>query len=261
MKLFWELFFRDGDAGGAGGGAGDGGDKAGAGGSLAEAAAAAKTGGEAGAGGADAEAWFPKDLDAQFKGKDAGETLANLAKHLAGQPRPPADAKDYTFKPDETISQFFGTDKDNQVLDVFRGVAKDLGLSQTQFEGAINKFYGSLISSGMMPAPVSVESEFTALGGAQGTPAERMQKGQERVVAMVDTLRGLETAGVLEKGEADLLSRSFTRAGEIAAIERLFKHIESLSPAGGPGNGGGGDRQMTDHEAGLRRMYPSMFKQ
>ena len=245
-----------GAAGGSGGAGQAGAQPAGDGGSLAAAAEAAK-----GQAGAAAGEWFPKGLDEKFKGKDAGETLTNLAKHIAEQPKAPAAAKDYQFKPADTIAQFFGSEVDNKVLDVARGAAHELGLTQGQFDGFINKFYGAAIEKGMIAKPVDVMGEFTALGGKDGTPAEIGVRGQQRVLAVRDSLVGLETAGVLAKGEAALLTSAMTRAGEVIGMERLVKALETARGSGGPLNGGQPGDGLSEHERALRTMYPSMFRQ
>lgn len=279
MRLLWQvqaLFNQDtgnggGTSGGGAGGGTPGGDGAGAGGaggggapaagndgSLAAVAAAAK-GSDAGAGAADA--WFPQGLDAKFKGKDAGETLTNLAKHLSEMPKAPAEAKDYAFKPADSIASFFGTEGDNKVLDVAKGIAHKHGFSQAQFEGFINDFYGEAFKSGVLSRPVSPADEFTALGGKDGTPKEIAERGQQRVLTIADNLKGLETAGVLQKGEAAALTSAMTRATEVIAMERIMARLEAVN--GGPINGGKpGDAAEDDAgDARLRRLYPKMYGQ
>lgn len=276
MKLFWEWVLRNQDNGGGnGGGSGapDGGGNQGAqgaadGGGLAGAAAAA-AGAAAGASGADggaadagaaADAWFPKDLDASLKGKDPGETLANVAKHLSEMPKPPAEAKDYAFKPADAIAAHFGTQADNAVLDVFRDVAHKHGMTQVQFEGSINAFYGGLIDKGLMPAPVRVEDEFTALGGADGDPAARIKKGADRVLAMRDHIQGLATAKIIGDEDAAALVPAFTSAKQVIAMERILAKL--AIGGGGAANGGSagdGAAAVPDDVAKQRRMYPTMY--
>lgn len=275
MRLRWQvqaLFNQDagnasGASGGGAGGGNPGGDGANAGGagssgapaagndgSLAAAAAAAK--GSEPAAAAAADGWFPQGLDEKFKGKDAGETLTNLAKHFSEMPKAPAEAKDYTFKPADSIAQFFGTEADNKVLDVAKGVAHELGLTQSQFDGFINKFYGKAMEAGVLSRPVSPADEFTALGGKDGTPNEIAERGAQRVLAVADTLNGLETAGVLQKGEAAALISAMTKASEVIAMERIMTRLETVN--GGPINGGKPGDGKTEHERRIERMYPTM---
>jgi hypothetical protein len=253
-----------GAAGGSGGAGAQGAGAAGDGGSLAAAAEAAQGGQSGEPGKSDAaDAWFPQGLDAKFKGKDAGETLTNLARHLGEMPRAPAEAKDYAFKPADTIAQYFGTEVDNKLVDVAKGVAHKLGMSQPQFDGFINEFYSEAIKSGMIAKPVKPSDEFVALGGKDGSPNEVMQRGAQRVLAVRDQIAGLETAGVLQKGEAQALVNELGRASGIIAMERLLAHVQSLTPGGGPaGNADGrGSDGKTDHERRVEKMYPTMFVQ
>lgn len=252
-----------GDTGSAQGGSGgqgtQGAGAAGGGGSLVAAAEAA--GGQSGAtagGAAAADAWFPDGLDAKLKGKDAAETLANLAKQLGEAPKPPAAAKDYAFTPDPSIAQFFGAEADGKVLDVARGVAHELGLSQPQFDGFINKFYGAAIAQGLMQKPVDAVAEITTLGGGEGTPKEIAERGMQRVLGVRDSLVGLEKAGVLGAEEAKTITSALVRAGEVVAVERLVKHIEKLSGSGGPVNGGQAGGTADGEAARLGRLYPTM---
>jgi hypothetical protein len=257
-----------GAAGGSGGAGAQGAGAAGDDGSLAAAAASAQ-GGQPGASGSDpgkadaGDAWFPQGLDAKFKGKDANETLTNLAKHLGEIPRAPTEAKDYAFKPADTIAQYFGTEVDNKLVEVAKGVAHKLGMSQPQFDGFINEFYSEAIKSGMIAKPVNPADEFTALGGKDGTPKEVIDRGSKRVLAVRDQIVGLETAGVLQKGEAQALVNELGRASGIVAMERLLAHVSKLSPGGGPAGGsdGRGADGKTDHERRVEKMYPTMFVQ
>lgn len=271
MRLFWDWVLRDveggGGAGGAGGGAaggvdpkgasgaGAGGAGAGGEGGLAKAAADIKAGQGAGEGAADA--WFPEGLDAKLKGKDASETLVNVAKRFGEMPKPPADAAGYTFTPGDGIKQFFDGDGDQKVLGVAREIALKHGLSQGQFEGFVNGFYGEAIKGGLLSLPADPKGEIEILGGKDGTPADRLQRGVERVQALGDTIKGFATAGYISGQEATELTGEFVSARAIVAMEKLIAGFAKKD--GGPGNGGkpGGDG-LTDHERSIARMYPTM---
>lgn len=265
MRTSSQIVFNadGGGAGGAAAAAASGGDQAAAAAAaaapanLAEAAAAAAPA-NVQAAAADPDAWFPKGLDAKWKGKDAGETLNKVAEHLAGQPKPPAEAKAYEFKPADTLAPYLGRAADSAVIDVAKEIALKHGLTQPQFDGFINGFYATAIEKGLLDAPVDVAGEFAKLGGTAGDAAARIEAGQKRVLAVVDGLNALVTRKEFTADEAGALKGVLGDAGAVLAIEKLLGKLAGAGPANGAGSGGQAETG-TEHERALRRMYPSMI--
>lgn len=248
-----------GGAAGAGGAGGDGGGEQKPAGGLAAAAAAAKPAeGVKPADGAGAADWFPKDLDAKFKGKDAAETVANLAKHLGEMPKPPAEAKAYAWEASDKLKPYLGDKNDSKVVDAFRDVALKHGLHQGQFAGVINDFYGSLIEQGLIEAPVDLAGEFAKLGGTMGDTKTKLEAGQQRVVELAGWINGLVGRNELAKGEAQALVDGLGSADLVVALEKVMTKAYGAKPAG-PAGGGKPSDGMTDHERALKTLYPTMF--
>lgn len=207
-----------------------------------------------------ADTWFPQGLDANLKGKDANETLANVAKRFAEMPKPPEKADGYTFEPTDKTKDRIDPAKD-KVLPLFREVAHQHGLSQQQFQGVIDSFYGRLMDAGLMKPPVDVAAEFVKLGGPEGDPASQRQRGTDRILALDTELDGLATRSMMSKAQVDVLKKEMASSADgIIAFETLLKLIpkQGGAPAGG-GQPGGTDTRSS-HERALDELYPTMRK-
>ena len=209
-------------------------------------------GGDGNGAGDAANAYYPEGLADTFRGKDDRETIDKLAGHLKGLPQPPKEAKEYTFKPTDKLAPFFGQEKDNQVLDAFRDVSLKHGLAQSQFEGVINEFYGTLIEKGLMQTPVTLDAEFQKLGGSSGDPASQIRKGQERMLELGATFDALAASKQISADQAGALKAMAMTAGDVVALERVLSLIPG---AQGPKNGGerGGRAGMSKADV-LKRM-------
>lgn len=201
--------------------------------------------------------YWPQGLDVKFKGADAKSTLDNIAKAWGDLPKAPAAAKDYGYQPSEQLAKHFSGEADKATLDMFRDVAHGLGLSQKQFEGAVNGLFGKMAEKGLLPAPVDVKSEFQKLGGTSGDAQAQIIAGQTRVLEIEGAIDGLATRGNLKPELAKAMKTMMTSADQMLAIEAL---IGLIPGAKGPNNGGAPTDGLTDHERALRQMYPTHFK-
>lgn len=243
----WFVRLFEGEAGGAGGGAG----AAGAGGAAAGGLIGAAHGGApapapspapagtppaapaAPAAGAAAPYW-PDGLDQKFKGANERETLDRLATHLKGLPRAPEKPDAYTFQPGKGLEGLIDP-KTDKVLPIWQQISHKHGLTQEQHAGVVNDLYAGLIEKGLMQAPVDINAEFTKLGGEAGDTATRIQKGQQRILALEQAIDGLATRKDISPDQAADLKAVVSNAGATIAMERLLSLLPS---AQGPQNGG-----------------------
>lgn len=252
-RLWWIEAVRDADGGGAGAGAGG--------------AASGAAGGQgqqqqqqqqqqAGGGQQQGQAadYWPQGLDVKFKGADAKSTLDNIAQHLGGLPKPPAAAKDYAYKPSESLAPHFASDADKAVLGMFQEVAHGLGLTQGQFEGAVNGIFGRMAEKGLLSPPMDVKAEFQKLGGTTGDAQAQMIAGQTRVLEIEGAIDGLATRGNLKPELAKAMKGMMTSADQMLAIEALINLVPGIK---GPSNGGAPGGGQSGGEKTLAQMYPS----
>ena len=199
--------------------------------------------------------YLPEGLDKTFHGKTDKETLDNLAKHLAGLPKPPEKPDGYTIG--EAIAKAANIDVANdKVLPIARTVAHELGMSQPQFEGFIGKLYDGMSKAGLIVPSVDVNAEIATLGGELGDAASKMQKGMQRVNDLVAGLNGLATRGLLKQERAQTLANMPRTAQEIMALEDFLAALGGPKGAqNGPGSQSDG---LSDEARRLGRFYPTM---
>jgi hypothetical protein len=257
---FLSGLLRNADGGGASGaGAAAGGDQnAGAGGALAARAAelAGKAGGGAAGAGADdkgaggqgaggaPQLYFPKDLPEQFKGATNNETIDKLYAEVAGRPKPPEKPDGYKLELSEDFTKKFGElkdEKDSKVLGAWREAAHELGLSDQQFSGAIEKFYGAMEKAGLLDLGPDPDAEIEKLKPKSGDDRSRLAAAQKRINDAGAWVAGLEARG-LDKAGVVMLAGLLENAQGIQAIEFLQKTFQTPGlVAGGQGGSAGGD--------------------
>lgn len=222
---------------------------------LAPAAVAA--GAETPAPAAPPAAYYPEGLPETLRGASDKETLDKITKHLGEMPKPPAAATDYKWTPAKEIAAIVGDPANDKVVPLFQAAALEHGLSQAQFDGVINSFYGRMMQAGLVAAPVDVNAEFTKLGGTTGDAASRIAAGQSRVMAIVTDIDGLATRQEITAAEAKALKGAMASADSMIAIEKLLAKIPGSR---GPQNGGDAGGQVAVVDAAAA-MFPSMRKQ
>lgn len=250
-RLWWIEAARNADGGGAGGAAGGA-----AGGQQQQQAGGGQQQQQQGQ--QQAADYWPQGLDVKFKGADAKSTLDNIAKHFGEMPKAPGAAKDYAYTPSEQLAPYFSGDADKAVLGMFQEVAHGLGMTQKQFDGAVNGLFGKMAEKGLLPKPMDVKAEFQKLGGTTGDAQSQIIAGQTRVLEIEGAIDGLATRGNLKPEMAKAMKSMMTSADQMLAIEALIGLIPGVK---GPNNGGSTTDGFTDHERALRQMYPTHFKQ
>lgn len=256
MTRMFDFFFsilREADGGGAGGGDPA---AAAAGGALA-ARAAELAGGNKNTGGDDdpkggagdpacaasGSPYFPEGIPEQFKGANDKETIDKLFTDINGRPKAPEKADAYTFTPSEDFTKKFGDLKDDKVLNVYREVAHELGLTNDQYTGSVEKLYGALDKHGLLDLGPDPDAEIELLKPKTGDEATRLASAQKRIndagtfVASLET-RGLPKAGVVMLGS---LLENATGIQTIEFLQRTFQ-TPGLTAGGQPGNAGGVSR-------------------
>lgn len=209
-----------------------------------------------------ATAYHPEGLGDAFKGGTDKETIDKLAAHLKGLPQPPANAEDYKLElPKELEGLVAG--KDDPVLPMYREIAKELGLSQAQFEGSITKLYAKMTEKGLIERPVNLSNEFAALSNGTGDRAAQIAAGQRVALDVADKIDAAAGRGLLSKETAaeivGPLMRNAKSIRAIAALVALADKAGGLVPPTG-GGGGGQDTPEQLHEKRLAALYPTMTK-
>jgi len=251
----WDLlgvvFNLDDGAGGAGGGAGGAGDAGGGKGrmaALAGEAGAGDGGGAGGEGGAASAAtgtagagtpYVPEGLDERFKGANDRETIDKLAGEIAGRPKAPAKAEEYTLTLSEKQTARFGDMKDDPVLPIVKSVAHAAGLTNDQFQNMFTGLYEGMLEKGLLDEGIDPQQYIEALAPKGGDPATRKAQAARRANDVLGNLNGLVTRQVLTKSEANLLQAVGDLPQGVIALEKVFKHFGVTGVQGG-GQGAGG---------------------
>jgi len=108
-----------------------------------------------------------------LRGKDGLETankLLDAYKGLRkGAEKAPEKAEDYTLDVATNLDGFLNPDseEDKPILDAFRAVAHEHGLSNNQFGNIINGFYGKMIEAGVIEKPLDMNAQVEILGGKE----------------------------------------------------------------------------------------------
>lgn len=108
-----------------------------------------------------------------LRGKDGVETankLLDAYKGLRkGAEKAPEKAEDYTLDLATNIEGFLNpeSEEDKPILDAFRAVAHEHGLSNSQFGNVINGFYGKMIEAGTIEKPLDMNAQVEILGGKE----------------------------------------------------------------------------------------------
>ncbi len=142
------------------------------------------------------------------------------------------------------------------MLPLWRQAAHELGMSNTQFNGAISKLYTAMDKAGLLEKPIDVKAELAKLEPRDGDPAARGAAAVQRVQAASSFFAGLVTRQVLTPSQAALFENVAATADGVAGIEAIMKEFGA---AGGlkPGSGTGA---VTDAEqAILDKLYPTMI--
>ncbi|MCF6216811.1 MAG: hypothetical protein L3J58_11660 [Emcibacter sp.] len=108
-----------------------------------------------------------------LRGKDGVETANKLLEAYKGLrkggEKAPEKAEDYTLDVATNLDGFLdpASDEDKPILDAFRAVAHEHGLSNNQFGNIINGFYGKLIETGAIEKPLDMNAQVEILGGKE----------------------------------------------------------------------------------------------
>lgn len=265
MKLAWmktQQVLRDNEAEGAGGnGAGD-----------AEGGGAAGGTKEAGAGDAgkppqkgdpapvQSGPYVPEGLPEQFHGTNERETIDKLWGEIHGRQTAPEKADDYTLALPDDLAPLIDVDND-VLLPEFRAIAKELGLTQQQYEGTITQLYSKMVEKGLVEKPLDLNAEFAAISNGTGDKASQISAGQKAVKELDDTFQGLATRQQISKETAAELSASIVSAASYKALAELVqllpKQVAGLAQGGQPT---GSDASPPPEQASLSRMYPTMHQ-
>lgn len=191
-----------------------------------------------------------------FKGANDRETIEKLAGHLKDAPRAPAKPDDYKLALPEAFTKRFGDLSKDEVLPIWRQVAHKNGLNEAQFNGAIAELYAELSTNGLLDEPIDVMAELDKLAPKHGDPVQRKAQASARINGVANNINGLVSRQVLSRAEGNIVMALAARAEGVVTLEKLFK---IMGEHGLQGGGQGGD-QMTEHERGMRAMFPSMTK-
>lgn len=198
-------------------------------------------------------AYVPEGLPESFKGANDRETIDKLYGHLAKLPKAPEKADAYTFQPPKELDGIVSA----ETLPIYRQVAHKYGLSQEQFQGAMNDIFGEAMKQGLIEPAVDLNEVFASLGDGKGDKAAQIVAGQKAVLAVVDEIKSLETRKALSKEQAALLSGEMLGSADaVRAVSALLKLIPK--EAGQATGGTAADGPANEREKMLRAMYPTM---
>ncbi len=203
--------------------------------------------------------YMPEGLPDTFKGANEREIIDKLWKAHSDAPKPPAAATDYKLEMPKELQAFLDPAKD-PVLPLFRDVAMKVGLTQTQFQGAIAGLYSVMAEKGLLQQPVDLNAEFAAIGGVEGDTASRVQRGIAKIQDLETKLTGLATRQQISKDHAAALVGMMVDRTSTAAIERLLSLLPAELGVQGGGAPGGQGGQGTELERSLAAMYPTMLR-
>ena len=108
-----------------------------------------------------------------LRGKDGVETANKLLEAYKGLrkggEKAPEKAEDYTLDVATNLDGFLdpNSEGDKPILDAFRAVAHEHGLSNNQFGNIINGFYGKMIEAGAIEKPLDMNAQVEILGGKE----------------------------------------------------------------------------------------------
>lgn len=251
MRLVQQVREGDGEGGGSGGGAGDpaGGSSQGLAGSAA--------GGDVPPPPDPGAPYAPDGLPEQFRGKDERETIDRLWGDINGRPKAPETADAYTLSLPKDIAPLIDVDND-ALLPEFRVIAKELGLTQDQYEGTITKLYSKMIEKGLVEKPLDIDAEFAAISDGTGDRVAQVAAGRKSVVELVDVFDGLAARQQISKDAAAELTATIDTAARFKALSEIAKLIPKQEAA--LATGGQPSGELTSEHHAERRMYPTMFK-
>lgn len=231
-------------AGGQGGGEGGGGSPAAGGSSLAEQIAqraGQQPDGQPGQQSVSGTAYYPDGMPDSFRGMSDKETIDKLYADYSGRPKAPAADKDYKFAPSDDFAKSYGDLKDDPALPVFRKIAHKYQLPQEAFNGMIQDVYQEFEKAGLIEGPLDAEAEVTKLAGDKGAARDRYVKAHQRISAVEQFVRGLQTKGEITKADAVILGSMASSADAVVAFEKIMRLIpgEHGLQSGGSGAGSG----------------------
>jgi hypothetical protein len=228
---------------------------------AADAGAGEQSGSESGGSGqgAAAAAYWPEGLPETlntFKGANDRETIEKLAGHLRDVPEPPAKPDDYKLALPEAFTKRFGDLSKDAVLPIWRQVAHKNGLNEAQFNGAIAELYSELSTQGLLDEPIDVMAELDKLAPKHGDPVQRKAQASARINGVAGNINGLVARGTLTRSEGNIVLALAATAEGVMTLEKLFKSMGEHGLQGG----GQPTPQISDHERGMRALFPSMHK-
>lgn len=184
------------------------------------------------------QAYYPQDLPDTFRGTNDRETIDKLYGEISSRPKPPAAAKDYKYEFGDDFTKKFGDLKDDPVLPMWSEIAHEIGLDNKTAQDVVPKLYEKLTKAGLIPEPVDMDKELLKLEPDEKDPVRRTAKAATRVTAIANTLKGLETRGILNKTDMLRLGVMYSDAANVAAFEKIMKLLPAEhGPQGGGGQG------------------------
>ena len=150
----------------------------------------------AGGGGEPPAPYVPEGMTENWRGEDDKstiDTLFGIAKGYrdadAQRGSPPASADEYTFEPGDTLSPYIH-DTSDPVLTAAKGAAHELGLTNDQYQGMIEKTLAPLVEQGLIEAPYDPQSELTSLGKALSLDSDGIAKAVTNATTFAEGLVG-----------------------------------------------------------------------
>ncbi|MGL4396620.1 MAG: hypothetical protein ACRCS9_08790 [Hyphomicrobium sp.] len=208
--------------------------------------------------GAASAPFHPENLPDDFRGKSDKETIEKLWSKIAEAPKPPEKDADYKFEPTPEFVKSYGDLKNDPLLPVFQKIAHKHGLDQGRFNGIVQDVYQEFEKSGLIDGPIDANAEVEKLAGKNGPEKDRWIKAHQRVAAVEQFVKTLQTRGDITKQDAMILSSMASSADAVIAFEKVMKLIPAEHGLQGGGNAP--QQQVSEHERQMRAMFPSMAK-
>lgn len=207
-------------------------------------------------------AYYPEGLPDTFRGLSDKETIDKLYADYSGRPKPPAADKDYKFEPSQDFVKSYGDLKDDPALPVFRKIAHKNGLDQGQFNAMIQDVYQEFEKSGLIEGPLDAEAEVAKLAGDKGAARDRYVKAHQRIAAVEQFVKGLQTRGEITKNDAVILGSMAASADAVIAFEKIMRLIpgEHGLQTGGAGSAAGYSWAQADADMADERYSSSSLK-
>lgn len=162
------------------------------------------------------------NVEALAKGyQDAAKRAEGLRKKLSEAPhKAPEKPEDYKLPTidDESISSVIP--QDDAVLGKFRGIAKDAGVSQGQFEKLMTGFFGLVAETGVPQQQEELTAE--ELAEYRSTELAKLGDGGARIAyAVTEWLEGQSKAGLFSEDDKKQIGALCSTAGGLSVMNKI----------------------------------------